>query len=81
MEQLKSEFSEVFQERLGEYYGSKISLKKPIFFKPRPLPFAWKNIIECHLYKLIRDGVLEEVDDFEWTKSVVWGFVMIMRFH
>lgn len=45
---LKNDFSEVFKDELGTYKLGKVSLQispdaKPIFFKPRPVPLAWKG--------------------------------------
>lgn len=51
VDQLKSEFSDLFDGQLGKYNVCEISLPidsdaKPIFFKPRPIPIAWKSKIE-----------------------------------
>lgn len=76
IEQIKNEFSEVFQDKLGEYNVSKISLKiaedaAPVFCKPRPLPLAWKGKIEKKLRDLISSGVLEPVDNSDWGTPLV----------
>lgn len=47
---LKSEFSEIFDGKLGAFNLEKIHLSidksvKPIFHKPRPVPIAWKSKI------------------------------------
>lgn len=76
IEQIKNEFSEVFDSGLGSYKFGEISLVmdddvKPIFFKPRPIPFAWKEKIENNLRDLIAKDVLEPVDHSEWGTPLV----------
>lgn len=76
VQEIKNEFSEVFSDRLGEYNISKVSLSihsdaKPIFFKPRPLPLAWKDKVENQLRDLIKKGVLEQIDNSEWGTPLV----------
>ncbi|XP_030380964.1 uncharacterized protein K02A2.6-like [Scaptodrosophila lebanonensis] len=74
--QIKSEFADVFRPELGSFNGSKIMLQiaentKPIFFKPRPLPLAWKDRVEQKLRALIELGVLEQVDSSDWGTPLV----------
>lgn len=76
IDQIKSEFSEVFQDGLGTYNGDTISLPmvngaKPVFCKPRPLPLAWKDKIETQLRELIKNGVLEPIDNSDWGTPIV----------
>lgn len=61
--QIKSEYSLVFNGELGAFKHHKISLAidanaKPVFFKPHPVPFAWKRKIELQLRELIKNDVL-----------------------
>lgn len=75
-EQIKNEFSEVFKTDLGSFNSSKVTLhledgSKPIFFKPRQLPLAWKEKIEQKLRNLIDLGVLEHVDSSDWGTPLV----------
>uniref|UniRef100_A0A1I8NUH0 CCHC-type domain-containing protein n=1 Tax=Stomoxys calcitrans TaxID=35570 RepID=A0A1I8NUH0_STOCA len=65
IDQIKNEFSQVFSDGLGTYKGEPISLDlaenaKPIFFKPRPIPFAWKSRVEEKLHAMVKDGILEQ---------------------
>lgn len=74
--QIKNEFSSVFEEKLGEFNINKISLRVeetsiPIFCKPRPLPLAWKSKVETKLRDLIKSGVLEPVDNSDWGTPLV----------
>ncbi|XP_055910799.1 uncharacterized protein K02A2.6-like [Eupeodes corollae] len=76
VEQIKNEFSEVFKEELGTFNISKISLdlcdnSKPVFFKPRPLPLAWKDRVEKQLRGLVQSGVLEHINNSEWGTPLV----------
>lgn len=76
IEQIKSEFTQVFSDELGSYNVTKISLPicenaKPVFLKPRSVPFAWKNKIEKQLRDLIQKDVLEPVDNSDWGTPLV----------
>ncbi|XP_053968869.1 uncharacterized protein LOC128870291 [Anastrepha ludens] len=76
VEQLKIEFVEVFEDKLGEFKNSEICLKvvenaTPVFCKPRPLPLAWKAKVEKQLRDLISSGVLEPVDNSDWGTPLV----------
>ncbi|XP_054732479.1 uncharacterized protein LOC129240599 [Anastrepha obliqua] len=76
VEQLKIEFAEVFEDKLGEFKNSQICLKvvenaTPVFCKPRPLPLAWKAKVEKQLRDLISSGVLEPVDNSDWGTPLV----------
>lgn len=75
-DQIKVEFSEVFENRLGAYNICEISLDivsdaKPIFFKPRPVAFAWREKVESKLRKMIDDGIIEQIDNSEWGTPLV----------
>lgn len=76
VEQIKNEFQEVFSSGLGKYKFGEISLAmdknaKPIFCKPRPVPFAWKDKIEKKLRELIANDILEPVDNSDWGTPLV----------
>jgi len=43
----------------------------PIFAKPRPLPFTFKDKIEKELSILEKNGVIQLVDNNEWGASLV----------
>lgn len=74
--QIKSDFSEVFDNNLGAFTQHKISISidqnaKPVFFKPRPVPFAWKSKIENQLRDLVKKDVLEPVQSSHWGTPLV----------
>lgn len=76
IDKLLSEFNSVFNGRLGEYQGDKINLKfkdnaQPIFIKPRPVPFAYKEKLEQELEKLEREGVISKIDTSRWGTPLV----------
>lgn len=73
---LKSSFSEVFKKELGKFTVTKVHLEvkqgtKPIFFKPRPVPLAWKPIIEQKLNEFCDAGMMEPVDNADWGSPIV----------
>lgn len=61
---------------LGKYNVKEVSLlisenAQPIYFKPRPLPLAWRAKIEDQLRDLIKKDVLEQVDSSDWGTPLV----------
>lgn len=76
IDQIKNEFSDIFGDELGAFNVCKVKLEidneaKPIFCKPRPLPFAWKSKIEKQLNELVHSGVLEPIDNTDWGTPLV----------
>lgn len=73
---LKTDYSEVFDNKLGEYKFGTVSLDiakdaKPIFCKHRPVPFAWKATIEKLIKDLVKFDVLEPVNNAVWSTPLV----------
>ena len=57
LQSLLSKYSDLFKDELGTYNGEKIHLDvesnvKPIFHKPRPIPFAFKEKVKLELERL-----------------------------
>ncbi|XP_055918303.1 uncharacterized protein K02A2.6-like [Eupeodes corollae] len=76
VDQIKSQFSELFDGQLGKYTVCEISLQidsqaKPVFCKPRPIPIAWKSEIEQNLRDLVANGVLEQIETAKWGTPLV----------
>lgn len=76
IDQIKTEFSEVFKPELGKYNGKPIHLDivegtRPVFFKPRPIPLAWKGKVESQIEHLTKIGMLEAVDNSDWGTPLV----------
>ena len=73
---LKSKYSEVFAEGLGTMKKFKAHLRvkneaKPVFHRPRAVPYAIKEIIEKELDRLEKEGIIEKVDCSEWAAPIV----------
>ncbi|XP_026687108.1 uncharacterized protein K02A2.6-like [Diaphorina citri] len=72
---LLTKYPLVFSDTVGSYQKS-VSLKLkpdaiPVFHKPRPLPFALKEKVAMGLDKLVKDGVIFEVDSSDWASPIV----------
>ncbi|XP_026671356.1 uncharacterized protein K02A2.6-like [Ceratina calcarata] len=76
VEAIIKEFGEVFSNRLGTYNKAKFALQlkegaKPIFRKPRPVPYALRTKIEKELDRLVEAGILEQVTTSDWATPIV----------
>lgn len=76
VEQIKSEFSEVFKKGLGTYNVSKIKLPlvsdaTPIFIKARPIPLAFRSGIEKVIDNMIELGVYMPTEDSDHGTPIV----------
>lgn len=76
IDQIKTEFSGVFKSELGTYNEKPIHLDikegaRPVFFKPRPIPLAWKGKVESQIEHLTNIGMLEPVDNSDWGTPLV----------
>lgn len=74
--QLKSEFFEVFKNELGKCNVVTVNLPlcdraTPIFCKPRAVPLAWRNAIAKQLDDLVQNGVLIPIDNSDWGTPLV----------
>lgn len=75
-EYLLSKFPNVFKNELGKFKAGEIKLylkpdARPIFCKPRSLPFALKDKVEKELDKLVSMGVLTSVEFSDWATPIV----------
>ncbi len=43
----------------------------PKFFKPRPIPFALKDVVGKELDRLEKQGVIKKVDSSDWAAPIV----------
>ncbi|CAB0011063.1 unnamed protein product, partial [Nesidiocoris tenuis] len=73
---LKEEFADIFKEDVGEVPNYKISLKfkepvKPVFLKPRTVPFSLKPLVEAELNKLEAQGIITKTQFSEWGTPLV----------
>lgn len=72
----KLKFPNVFLSGVGKIEGIQASLNlkkdsKPIFMKPRTVPFALIPRVEQELENLVSEGVLTKVDHSEWATPIV----------
>ena len=73
---LRAKFKEVFEEEMGLLQGTEASLSveptsKPRFFKPRPVPYAYREKVEQELRRLEHDGIIQPVRFSEWAAPIV----------
>ncbi|GBP04203.1 Uncharacterized protein K02A2.6 [Eumeta japonica] len=72
---LMNKFPAVFSNKLGKLNKFKVQLQlkpdaKPIFFKPRPVPFALKPKVDEALDKLIETGILKSVNYSDYATPI-----------
>ena len=65
-QELTSKYQEVFKGEMGQLEGATASIAvrsdtAPQFFKPRPVPYAYKELVEQELRQLERDKFIEAV--------------------
>ena len=73
---LLQKYEEVFAKDLGTMHHFQASLKvqrdsKPLFYKPRPVPFALKEALGKELDGLENEGILEKVTYSAWASPIV----------
>lgn len=73
---LLEEFDELFKNELGKYKYEKVTLEvkegaRPVFCKPRTIPFAFKSKVEAELERLEKENVIEKVGTSSWGTPVM----------
>ena len=73
---LQQAYHKVFRDELGTISGFTATLNlrpdsKPVFCKPRPVPFALKEALGKELDRLETAGILEKVSHSNWATPVV----------
>lgn len=75
---IMSKYQRVFNGKIGLYNKEKIQLEfkdstnmRPIFFRHRPLAFSLRNCVDIELNRLLKEGIIEEVDYSEWGTPIV----------
>ena len=76
IEALKTKYDKVFSPGLGTMLHFMASLHlqpgaKPVFFRPRPIPFGIKEAVEKELECLEAEGIIEIVDSSELAALIV----------
>ena len=74
--ELITKYQEVFKEKMGLLEGATVSIAvradtAPRFFKPRPVPYAYKELVEQELRRLEGDEIIEAVRFSDWAAPVV----------
>lgn len=70
------EFESLFSEGIGKYKQGTFKLKlkeeaKPIFHKPRPVPYALKDKVSLELDRLVSEGIIIPVESSDWATPIV----------
>ena len=76
IETLLCEFQDLFSSDLGKLKNKKVHLEvlpgtRPIFIKPRVIPFAFKSEVEKELDRLEKIGVIEKIESSDWGTPLV----------
>lgn len=63
---------------MGKFNGPKVHLNvksgsdiKPVFCKPRTIPYAFREKVEAELYRLEKMGVITLVESNDWSTPLV----------
>ena len=76
IESLKGKYPGVFSDKLGCLKNFLVNIPvpeeaKPIFFKPRSVPYALKSRVDQELDKLEKQGVWKRVEYSRWAAPIV----------
>ena len=76
LETVLSEFTEVFDGRLGELKGHRVHIQlkpdaRPRFIKARPVPYAIRDEIGRELDRLVEQGVYQPISHSDWATPIV----------
>ena len=76
VEALQKKYKDVFSPGLGilKNFKAHISVKqgaRPVFHRPRSVPFALKEAIEVELARLESEGVIEKINQSDWAAPIV----------
>ncbi|PFX24919.1 putative RNA-directed DNA polymerase from transposon BS [Stylophora pistillata] len=76
LDHLVSEHRFLFENSYEDLQGleAHITIKEgaePVFFKPRKVPYVFKDAVESELDKLEKNGVIKKVERSEWASPIV----------
>ena len=73
---IDKEYEDIFKQEVGciPKFVSSLRLRensKPVFIKPREIPYALREKVETELDSLEKDGIIEKVDHSDWGSPLV----------
>lgn len=76
LDKVLNDYPSVFSDKLGLYNKRKFELHlkegaQPIFFKPRPIPYAIRDKVDCEIDRLVREKILSPVESSEYGTPIV----------
>ena len=76
LQELLNNYGELFNEGMGTFTGPKAKIypnkdPKPRYFKPRPVPYSVKTLVEDELERLQREKIIEPVEFSDWAAPIV----------
>ncbi|XP_054283452.1 uncharacterized protein K02A2.6-like [Macrosteles quadrilineatus] len=76
LSKILTEFSDVFKKEIGCIPNEKVHLSlqegcKPIFIKPRQVPYSLKGKVEDELNRLENAGIITKVNNAQWGTPIV----------
>ncbi|XP_039291150.1 uncharacterized protein K02A2.6-like [Nilaparvata lugens] len=76
LEKVIKDYPVVFSDKLGKYTKRKFELHlkddaRPIFCKPRPIPYAIKDKVELEINRLVNENILTPVESSEYGTPIV----------
>ena len=76
LQDLLTEYAEVFQKGLGKYNGPKVTIEvdskaTPHFYKARTMPYSMRDKVEAELENLVSEGTLEPIEYSDWAAPIV----------
>jgi len=76
IDELAKQFPRVFEQSVCKIPGIKCSLQlrqnsKPMFIKPREIPYAIREGVELELEELQKNGIITPVERSDWGSSLV----------
>ena len=76
VEQLLEQYKDVFSESPGAIKDFKAEVTvqpgaKPLFYRPRPVPYALKDAVAEKLHDLEKKGIISKIDRNDWAAPIV----------